>query len=77
VYPNPAKDIVSVDYAGSQLLNFQVDVYDITGRVVYSNSFESQEALRVDMSNLSSGTYMFNILAIESGSIITKRIIKQ
>lgn len=67
IYPNPATDIVTV----SVKENTEVSVVDIMGRVVKKQTV-TKENNRVDISELSSGIYIFTI-----GSNNIQRLVKQ
>jgi len=77
VYPNPARDVVNVVYSGSEAVNLQVIIYDLLGRNVYQNNFESQNSVQIDVTSLTSGTYLLNIIDGNSGVSTTKKIVKQ
>ncbi len=71
VYPNPTSGIVFMKYS-KRIEN--VSVVNLLGQVVISNAIHANEA-RIDISNLSSGTYF---LKFESDNTInTVKIIKQ
>ncbi len=54
IYPNPAGDKLTVHCIGEGMNN--LSIYDINGRVVYSNIIES--ATEIDISGLSAGVYV-------------------
>ncbi|RZJ28854.1 MAG: T9SS type A sorting domain-containing protein, partial [Flavobacterium sp.] len=60
-YPNPVRDIVSIN---SLSPTDEISIYDISGRKVYDAKPENNTA-SIDLSALSSGTY---ILKVDSGS---------
>lgn len=69
VYPNPTSEAVWV----SDNTSFPVEtysVYDISGRKVMHNTFNSSEK-RIDVSNLDSGMYLLELIAAE------KRVVKK
>lgn len=57
VYPNPANNFVTIS---SQLDSYDLNVTDLTGKVVLQQSLSGIEN-SVDVSSLSSGVYLFNI----------------
>jgi hypothetical protein len=77
VYPNPSSDYVDViipdDIGGGTL-------YIITpqGQMVKSVSFKRKEQLRIDVSELNSGIYNFEILADDNKEkvIYTTRVVR-
>tara|TARA_R110002020_G_scaffold35530_6_gene107117 strand:- start:3512 stop:4555 length:1044 start_codon:yes stop_codon:yes gene_type:complete len=73
VYPNPTSEIIWVNDNTS----FTVDnysVYDISGRKILFNTFNSSEK-KVDVSNLNSGVYLLELVSSERS--ITKKIVVQ
>ena len=68
VYPNPTNGIVTI--SNIQEKNIDVTVYDLNGRALL-NTTNSQ----VDISNLTSGVYLFKVKAEKSE--VLKRIVKQ
>ena len=67
-YPNPTNGIVTI--SNIQEKNIDVTVYDLNGRALL-NTTNSQ----VDISNLTSGVYLFKVKAEKSE--VVKRIVKQ
>ena len=67
VYPNPTSDILNIITE----LDINVNVYDITGKIIKLDHTEKQ----IDLSNLPSGVYFLNI--IHEGNTYNKRIIKE
>lgn len=70
VFPNPAKDIVNVHLNGKRQIE-SVEVYDLTGRLIMAEQVGGKHA-RLDVANLSTGTYALRILG--SDGVITKKI---
>ena len=58
IYPNPASGNVSIKLDES-ILNASIDIYDISGRIVYSRGNINNNLLQV--SNLKSGLYFVNV----------------
>ncbi len=67
VYPNPAKDQISIDNAEYAT----VQVYNMIGEIVVTESNINNNA-KLDLSSLSEGTYLVKV--IENNSITTKKI---
>lgn len=69
VYPNPTSDVVWVsDNTSSPVETYAI--YDISGRKVMHNIFNSSEK-SIDVSNLDSGMYLVELIASE------KRVVKK
>lgn len=69
VFPNPTKDFVSVLVLGGSTKT--VTVYDLTGKQL----LEVHNSAKINLSDLSAGVYLLNIIT-DSGKSIIKRVIK-
>lgn len=72
VYPNPAMNFVKVEYKSEGNTSMQYSIYDITGRLMTSNTL-AQDGL-IDVSNLRSGNYILNFITNE-GHIMNEKLI--
>jgi hypothetical protein len=75
IYPNPSKGSFTIEF--KELANsYAVEVYDITGKVIYDNNFELASSLvqTINLENAGSGIYFVNIKT-DSGLLITKKIV--
>lgn len=76
LYPNPARDAFTIElpqYTGRQI---DIKMYDITGRMVYSQLHASVFPVTVSIDGLLSGIYMIRIDAEEqnyTGKIVVER----
>jgi hypothetical protein len=59
VYPNPTNGKLNIDFAGTTLQ--QIDILDMSGRVVYNSKAEIQDATTLDVSNLQNGIYLIRL----------------
>jgi hypothetical protein len=75
LYPNPAKHSITINYQGSQRLDLGIQIIDILGKQVISTQVSSRNST-IDLTRLVSGTYFVRITDNISGSIVTKRVIK-
>src|SRR5690606_19051451 len=57
LYPNPANNVVNITNNENMLVN-QVAVYDTTGKLINTQSFNEQTEIQLNVENLASGTYM-------------------
>lgn len=73
-YPNPVKDVISIP-VGNLTGDASLEIMDITGKIVKTQkvSFVTNDVLRVDVSNMSNGTYIFK-LTLENGSANTFKV---
>lgn len=66
IYPNPAKDVISIDFEVEELTRVKVNIYDIQGRLITTaDDLEAvgKQSIRTDVSNLAAGNY---IIALET-----------
>jgi hypothetical protein len=76
LYPVPAKDHVYVQLNDINSNSVQINIINIIGQTVFEGEFDnSSNKLKLDISNLNQGVYLFEIGV--DGSSITKRLIKQ
>lgn len=63
MFPNPAQDVVYLQFAASQQTDVAIRVTDIMGKTVYTNELENAqlENITIDTSNLPNGIYILNI----------------
>ena len=72
LYPNPVNDILYISI--SELSNMEISVYDLTGKLKFSNKYNS-ELVKIDISNFESGVY---VVSFESNAnSFTRKIVKQ
>jgi len=77
VYPNPAKNYITVD--ASEMFtndnnNVSVIISDMTGRVVYTSPILPATVAEVNVQNLTTGTYILQLINGKS-NVATKKII--
>ena len=76
MYPNPAKDVVNLDYNLTDT-NATVSIYDVTGRLIHEVALDSVSGTReLNVSSYPAGMYM--IVVKQTGTILwqNKLIIK-
>ncbi len=73
IFPNPAINNITITNT-TDIKN--VDIYSITGSIVYSTTNRSTNMLNINVHNFNSG-YYFIRLTTKSGDIVTKKFIKQ
>ena len=74
LYPNPAKNWISFNFADHTIAKAEITLYDTRGRLI-STSFSNIEnnSTTIDISKLSSGVYFVKILANGKGGL--KRLV--
>ena len=74
VYPNPVKDLLNIELVGN-IGQLSLELIDVTGRVLVSET-SIVAATTIDMSSLSSGTYLVKFIDA-NGKLAVKQIVKQ
>lgn len=70
IYPNPATDQVTVELSSQSVSKSQIEIIDITGRIVIAQDFSTRSS-NVDISQLSAGEYIVRITD-DQGFLVTK-----
>lgn len=73
VYPNPSSSTINL-VLPKNMQNGQITVFDILGKQVYSQAFESKDNLAINISNWSTGSYFLKVVSGENTQ--TERFIK-
>lgn len=72
LYPNPGKDIITIQSKNPELRMNRIAIYNMIGAKVYETSVNSVVKKQVSVSDLSSGTYLLKILT-NKNIIITRK----
>ena len=62
VYPNPASEIINVDYPEVVDGTFEIQIIDANGKLVMNRVFKDTNGEQLDVSNLKKGLYMVKVL---------------
>jgi hypothetical protein len=65
VYPNPAKNSITVSFSGGNVNNYLVELIDISGKVLEAKkltTINDKNKLQLDISNYLQGLYFINIV---------------
>ena len=62
IYPNPATGFVNLDFQNTPDGLMEVQFIDLTGKIVYSNSFENSNGEQIDISDIQKGLYLVKVL---------------
>lgn len=74
IYPNPAKDIIVLDYGSLKSIKYYVSVYNFTGQLLLQNVSLNQKN-EIDISELEKGYYFIKIQSEKE--ILMKEFIKE
>jgi uncharacterized repeat protein (TIGR01451 family) len=69
IYPNPARDMVTIDCANAK----EILITDYLGRIVYRSTVNSQQST-VNTKQLKQGIYLVQVV-LENGSIVNEKLI--
>ncbi len=65
-YPNPAKDLVRIDYHINATTNVTLELYDVTGKLLQSNALGERvigtHSAQLDLQGLSAGAYTYRLI---------------
>lgn len=76
VYPNPFKDVINFSFSKSPGNDIDIVVFDLLGRLVYSQSIKNEEnIISVNLNNLSSAEYFVKLTS--NNYIFSTKILKQ
>jgi len=75
IYPNPTKGSFNIDFK-ELTNNYEVEVFDVTGQVIYDNRFDANSSLiqTINLQNTTTGVYFVNIKS-DNGLVVTKKLI--
>jgi len=74
VYPNPAKDFIFLDFDKTIEDKISITIFDLTGRIVLKTSIQNQKSKRLDVSMLTNGMYLLNMVTKDQNKITIKII---
>ena len=72
LYPNPGKDIITIQSKNAALRMDRISIYNMLGAKVYETSVNSVVKEQVSVSNFPAGTYLLRILTNKNITIIRK-----
>jgi hypothetical protein len=78
LYPNPAAEYITMNYALGESSKVSYIIYDLTGKQIQTESatrFPGAQQQSIDVNTLQAGTYLLSLNV--DGSIITKRFVKK
>ncbi len=77
IYPNPAKDYITIDFSTQSEVNRQFFLYDIVGRNVLFYTISANEiSTNIPLGKLAKGMYQVRIISQEHPNYTTKLIIE-
>ncbi len=76
VAPNPAKDIVKITLNDSEVKVDQIEVFNVLGNRMLTQSADGSDLLSIDMSGLTGGVYIMSVTT-KSGATFSQKLVKQ
>lgn len=74
LFPNPSQNMIHITNNENIGIE-QVNVVDLSGKLVKTKMFNKESNVQVDISDLASGMYMFNIFTSEG--LLVKKVVKK
>ena len=74
LYPNPAKDKISITFL-KEYVKLKLSLYDIYGNLLYDRNLYNPKSHNISLSRFSTGIYLISF-SIQNKIISTKLIIK-
>lgn len=74
IYPNPAIGFVKAVFPFMK--KAELNLYDLTGTAVFRNLFHDKDDCTLDISSVSPGCYLLQVINKENGATFSKKIIK-
>ncbi|HNR21242.1 MAG TPA: T9SS type A sorting domain-containing protein [Bacteroidia bacterium] len=77
IFPNPAKDLVSVTAQLNKADDVTITIYDVTGRVIYTNELNNVTTInsKIDVNAFAKGTYILEVSTTEE-NIVRKIVVE-
>ena len=75
IYPNPAKDIAVINFNLNEVCDVEIEITDLSGKVVYTNSLNNAtgfQNINLNVENMNSGLYFVNLKT--NGESISKKL---
>jgi len=78
IYPNPTSDVLNITIELSEAMDARIELYDVTGRMVFNkdlNSISGRTNEQVNVNSLSSGLYDLHIVL--NGQIASRKVMRR
>ena len=76
-FPNPATENVRFEFSNLEAGNYELKLFNIVGAEVWSDRLyiNGSRAIKVDISRLKKGTYLYNLINDKNQTLTTRRLI--
>lgn len=77
IYPNPSTENITIDLGGIANANVTVELYDISGKMVFMRNYTQTDNIVLNLSGYKAGNYIAKIRTKNGEVVKTKKIIKE
>ena len=77
IAPNPSKEIINVSIKSDHSENYNIEIYNINGQLVFLTNESFNENKTIDVSSMLSGTYFIKILTSDGIVIGSEKFVKE
>ena len=80
IYPNPANQILFIDYQSANQSKIKLKVFDALGQEILSNNLNTikgNQQFKLDVYTLANGVYIINIQDENTGKISQTKFVKE
>lgn len=74
IYPNPSQDFLTLNMNETFAQNVKIEIYNVTGELLYTENIEWLDHSKINISNFSKGVYFLKVTT--PNDILTKKIVK-
>ncbi|PHS67298.1 MAG: hypothetical protein COB12_03885 [Flavobacterium sp.] len=71
VYPNPTSNLITIELTNNYSSTITYKLYNLLGELIYTSESNSQ-LFRIDMSDLSRGVYLLELIDAQSNKVVKK-----
>ena len=75
IYPNPIQSTLNIEFNGKSTLKKTISIYDVNGKLLVAKSSASDT--RIDVKQLTAGTYLIKITDESDKELYNGKLIKQ
>lgn len=75
IYPNPANDQAQLDLSGLPDGNYQLNIYDLAGKMAHTQLLENQKKVVVSVGSLPNGVYNCKIKDLTNGKWAAQQLL--
>lgn len=75
IYPNPAKDKITITNNSDLIQTETINIFQISGQKVMQKDFQNQKLIQIDVSMMPKGIYLMKIQTME-GMAVKKLVIR-